>query len=121
MAGGRRNINRSGAKQHTVMTSEDSKPKYGDLIILLWFIGSYLQSIFMVRCAFCSFICRCSDTSGKSVTPKHMPMPVLPHDNNITFELIMFSYTAVAVFLQFLHLYRSVWWLPNSHTSQTMV
>lgn len=48
-------------------------------------------------------------------------MPALPHDSNIMFEIIMFVYTGTAVFLQFLHLYRSVWWLPNSNANHAMV
>lgn len=88
MAGGRRNLNRSGAKQHSSLSPDDSKPKALD--------------------------------NSKNTSPKHMPMPALPSDSNIMFEVMMFLYTAAAVFLQFLHLYRSVWWLPDSNSSQTM-
>ncbi|XP_022197457.1 transmembrane protein 39A [Nilaparvata lugens] len=50
------------------------------------------------------------------IAPKHIPMPTLPHDSSIVFEVIMFVYTVTATFLQFLHLYRSVWWLSQSYT-----
>lgn len=91
MAGGRRNINRSGSsKQHAFFNSDDSKNK-----------------------------CTPPENITK-VSPKHMPMPALPHDSNIMFEIIMFVYTGTAVFLQFLHLYRSVWWLPNSNANHAM-
>lgn len=59
--------------------------------------------------------------SSKVVTPRHIPLPVLPHDSSLTFEVIMFTFTAMATFLQFLHLYRSVWWLPQSYTRYSMV
>ncbi|KAK6640916.1 hypothetical protein RUM44_012614 [Polyplax serrata] len=58
--------------------------------------------------------------SCKVVTPKHIPIPHIPQESTIIFELYMFIFTTVASFLQFLHLYRSVWWLPQSYTRYTM-
>lgn len=59
--------------------------------------------------------------SSKVVTPRHIPLPTLPNDSSLMFEVIMFSFTAMTTFLQFLHLYRSVWWLPQSYTRHSMV
>lgn len=53
--------------------------------------------------------------------PKHFPFPSTPVDDDWFFELLMFCFTAVAAGLQFLHLYRSVWWLPHSYNNQAMV
>ncbi|XP_054270905.1 transmembrane protein 39A [Macrosteles quadrilineatus] len=97
MPGGRRNLSRSGSgrpPQPIFSTTDDlSKSKLG------------LQ---------------CEGVSSKVVSPKHIPLPVLPQDSGLMFEVIMCSYTAMATFLQFLHLYRSVWWLPQSYTRYSM-
>uniref|UniRef100_A0A1B6DBM3 Transmembrane protein 39A n=1 Tax=Clastoptera arizonana TaxID=38151 RepID=A0A1B6DBM3_9HEMI len=60
------------------------------------------------------------NVTTKVVSPKHVPVPSLPHDSNVMFEIIMFVFTTMATFLQFLNLYRSVWWLPHSYTSYSM-
>ncbi|XP_066993587.2 transmembrane protein 39A isoform X3 [Anabrus simplex] len=59
-------------------------------------------------------------TASRIVTPKHIPAPSIPQDGNITFEIMMFIFTGMTSFLQFLHLYRTVWWLPQSYTRYTM-
>ncbi|KAL0276157.1 UNVERIFIED_CONTAM: hypothetical protein PYX00_003785 [Menopon gallinae] len=69
---------------------------------------------------------RCSGNSAndsspsKLVSPKHIPIPNIPQESTIVFELYMFTFSVMASFLQFLHLYRSVWWLPQSYTRHTM-
>lgn len=59
--------------------------------------------------------------NSKVMSPKHIPIPHIPQESAIVFETYMFAFTTVASFLQFLHLYRSVWWLPQSYTRYTMV
>lgn len=53
--------------------------------------------------------------------PKHIPFPEMPQQSEIFNELVMFLYTSVAASMQFLHLYRTVWWLPDSHSSHALV
>lgn len=53
--------------------------------------------------------------------PKHIRFPDVPYSSELTNELMIFLYTMIATAMQFLHLYRTVWWLPDSNTSQTMV
>lgn len=53
--------------------------------------------------------------------PKHIPFPNTPTENNVLFEVMIFTFSLVAAGLQFLNLYRTVWWLPHSYTNQTMV
>lgn len=53
--------------------------------------------------------------------PKHFPFPNTPVDDDLFFEALMFCFTITAASLQFLHLYRSVWWLPHSYNNQAMV
>lgn len=53
--------------------------------------------------------------------PKHFPFPNTPVDDDLFFEALMFCFTITGTALQFLHLYRSVWWLPHSYTNQAMV
>ena len=47
--------------------------------------------------------------------------PELPLDGAMTFELIVFAYSMVAMMLQLLHLYRSVFWLPHSYNNNAVV
>lgn len=53
--------------------------------------------------------------------PKHIRFPDVPYSSELVNELMIFMYTMIATAMQFLHLYRTVWWLPDSNTSQTMV
>lgn len=53
--------------------------------------------------------------------PKHIRFPDVPYSSELVNELMIFLYTMIATAMQFLHLYRTVWWLPESNTSQTMV
>ncbi|KAK4883469.1 hypothetical protein RN001_006788 [Aquatica leii] len=53
-------------------------------------------------------------------SPKHFPFPITPMDSDLVFELIMFIYTTLAAGLQFLQLYRSVWWLPHSYNNNSV-
>ncbi|XP_047519639.1 transmembrane protein 39A [Pieris napi] len=53
-------------------------------------------------------------------TPKHIPFPYIPQDGELLFEIMTFTFLAVAAGLQFLNLYRTAWWLPTSYTTQAM-
>lgn len=55
------------------------------------------------------------------ITLKHFPFPNTPVENDLIFELLMFLYTSTAAALQFLQLYRSVWWLPHSFNIYAVV
>ncbi|CAH0385221.1 unnamed protein product [Bemisia tabaci] len=59
-------------------------------------------------------------SQGKLTAPKHIRLPKIVEDSALMFEIVMFVFTYAATFFQFLNLYRSVWWLPHSHTSYTM-
>ncbi|XP_041980230.1 transmembrane protein 39A [Aricia agestis] len=52
--------------------------------------------------------------------PKHIPFPYIPQDGVLLFEIMTFAFTVVATGLQLLNVYRTVWWLPNSLTSEAM-
>ncbi|CAG9858110.1 unnamed protein product [Phyllotreta striolata] len=52
--------------------------------------------------------------------PRHFPFPNTPVDNDLFFEGYMCFFAIATTALQFLHLYRSVWWLPNSYTRLAM-
>lgn len=53
--------------------------------------------------------------------PKHIRFPDVPYQSELLNELMIFTYTIIAAAMQFLHLYRTVWWLPESNTDQAMV
>jgi len=52
--------------------------------------------------------------------PAAVPIPDIPHDSSLTFEVIVFMYCMACLALQYLNLYRTVWWLPHSYTSQAL-
>uniref|UniRef100_T1IUB5 Transmembrane protein 39A n=1 Tax=Strigamia maritima TaxID=126957 RepID=T1IUB5_STRMM len=52
--------------------------------------------------------------------PKHIPIPDIPADSDLIFELIVFLYTLMALGLQYVNLYKTVWWLPHSHVKHAM-
>lgn len=52
--------------------------------------------------------------------PINYPLPSLPADGQVVFELIIFAYSMVAMLLQHLHLYRSVFWLPHSYNTEAV-
>lgn len=56
----------------------------------------------------------------KPPAPKHFPFPNVPIESNFIFEISMFAFTLICTCLQFMHLYRTVWWLPNSFTNQAV-
>lgn len=48
------------------------------------------------------------------VAPRHVQLPDIPVDNNVLFELLVFIYSALVLGLQYINLYKTVWWLPHS-------
>lgn len=60
--------------------------------------------------------------SNYPAQPKHIRFPDVPYSSELVNELMIFLYTMFATAMQFLHLYRTVFWLPESNTNgQTMV
>ncbi|KAG7209468.1 hypothetical protein KM043_015557 [Ampulex compressa] len=58
--------------------------------------------------------------SGKALAPKHVPIPMVPVDGQLTFEALSFGVSIVAACLQMLNLYRTVWWLPHSYNNYSV-
>ncbi|KOX73947.1 Transmembrane protein 39A [Melipona quadrifasciata] len=52
--------------------------------------------------------------------PKHVPIPVVPMDGHLTFEVLSLVVSIIAASLQMLNLYRTVWWLPHSYNNYSM-
>lgn len=62
------------------------------------------------------------ESSGSRVLSlKHVPMPTVPVDSQLTFEVMSLVVAMVAVCMQLLNLYRSTWWLPQSYNDYSMV
>ncbi|KAK6325696.1 hypothetical protein J4Q44_G00050380 [Coregonus suidteri] len=52
------------------------------------------------------------------ITPepvRHSRIPDLPLDSSLLFEFLLFLYLLVALFVQYINIYRTVWWYPYSH------
>lgn len=58
---------------------------------------------------------------GRSLAPKHIPIPAVPVDGQLSFEALSLVVSIIAACLQLLNLYRTVWWLPNSYNGYSMV
>ncbi|XP_077570173.1 transmembrane protein 39A [Stigmatopora nigra] len=51
------------------------------------------------------------------ITPepvRHSKIPALPLDSGLLFEFLLFLYLLVALFVQYINIYRTVWWYPYS-------
>jgi len=55
------------------------------------------------------------------VAPRHVQLPDIPVDNNVLFELLVFMYSALVLGLQYINLYKTVWWLPHSSAHYGLV
>ncbi|KAF7998313.1 hypothetical protein HCN44_009711 [Aphidius gifuensis] len=58
--------------------------------------------------------------NGRLLAPKHVPVPQIPVDGLLKFETISLIASIIAASTQFLNLYRTVWWLPNSYNNYAM-
>ncbi|XP_033098313.1 transmembrane protein 39A-like isoform X2 [Anneissia japonica] len=48
-----------------------------------------------------------------TITPiRHLDIPSLPTDGNLFFEAMMLVYLLMALFLQYVNIYKTIWWLP---------
>lgn len=53
--------------------------------------------------------------------PKHISISYSSSDNFLIYETVVLLYSLSAFLLQLLHLYRTVWWLPQSYENNAMV
>ena len=58
---------------------------------------------------------------GRTLAPKHVPIPTIPVDGQLMFEVMSLATSLVAASLQLLNLYKTVWWLPQSYNEYSMV
>ncbi|MFT7808649.1 transmembrane protein 39A-like [Arapaima gigas] len=52
------------------------------------------------------------------ITPepvRHSHIPSIPLENTLVFEFLLFLYLLVALFVQYINIYRTVWWYPYSN------
>ncbi|KAG2456589.1 TM39A protein, partial [Polypterus senegalus] len=66
-----------------------------------------------------------SNTVGLSAPPitalitpepvRHCRIPDLPLDGSLLFEFLFFIYLLVALFVQYINIYKTIWWYPYSH------
>ncbi|KAG8040370.1 hypothetical protein G9C98_000941 [Cotesia typhae] len=57
---------------------------------------------------------------NRLLAPKHVPIPTVPVDGQLTFEAISLGISVIAACLQLLNLYRTVWWLPQSYNDNSI-
>ncbi|XP_048769380.1 transmembrane protein 39A-like isoform X1 [Ostrea edulis] len=55
-----------------------------------------------------------------AVLPKHCHLPEIPSDPNMSFEAMLYFFGVIAMGLQYINLYRTVWWLPHSHANYAL-
>lgn len=52
------------------------------------------------------------------ITPgpvRHCQIPDLPVDGSLLFEFLFFIYLLVALLIQYINIYKTVWWYPYNH------
>jgi len=62
-----------------------------------------------------------SGAAAGVVGPRHVHLPEIPIDNTVFFELLVFIYSAMVLGLQYVNLYKTVWWLPHSSAHYGLV
>ncbi|XP_064473150.1 transmembrane protein 39A-like [Ornithodoros turicata] len=61
-----------------------------------------------------------SSSAPSSAMPKHIPLPEIPADGELAFELLSLLFCLVLHGSLYLNLYRTVWWLPHSHNDHAL-
>ncbi|XP_036332947.1 transmembrane protein 39A-A [Rhagoletis pomonella] len=52
--------------------------------------------------------------------PKHIPFPEFSGSSELINELVMFLFTTFASAMQFINIYRTLWWMPESYIKHTV-
>ena len=52
---------------------------------------------------------------------QHVLIPDIPRDGELFFEALMVVFVCTGLGLQYLNMYRTIWWLPHSYTLYAMV
>ncbi|XP_045195546.2 transmembrane protein 39A-like isoform X2 [Mercenaria mercenaria] len=55
-----------------------------------------------------------------AVLPKHAHIPEIPGDTNVSFEVMLYIFGFIVMCLQYINLYKTVWWLPHSHANYAL-
>ncbi|XP_052237907.1 transmembrane protein 39A-like isoform X2 [Dreissena polymorpha] len=55
-----------------------------------------------------------------AVLPRHSHIPDIECDLNISFEAMLYIFGVIAMCLQYINLYKTVWWLPHSHSTYAL-
>ena len=59
--------------------------------------------------------------SNNLTPPRHSHIPEIPMDGNLVFELMVLCNSILGLGLQYVNLYKTVWWLPYSHANYALV
>ena len=62
-----------------------------------------------------------SNVINSLTPPKHSHIPEIPMDGNFLFELMVLCNSVLGLGLQYVNLYKTVWWLPYSHANYALV
>ncbi|KAI0231476.1 Transmembrane protein 39A-A [Lamellibrachia satsuma] len=54
------------------------------------------------------------------IQPKHAHIPEIPTDSNVIFESMVFVFALICLCLQYVNVYKTVWWLPHSHSGYAL-
>lgn len=58
--------------------------------------------------------------ASMAVLPKHCHLPDIPSDSNLSFEAMVYVFGIIVMGIQYINLYKTVWWLPHSHSSYAL-
>jgi len=58
--------------------------------------------------------------SGLLPLPRHAHIPDIPQESNLLYEAVVFLFALISLGLQYINLYKTVWWLPHSHINYAL-
>ncbi|XP_054740387.1 transmembrane protein 39A [Anastrepha obliqua] len=67
-----------------------------------------------------SSACDGSNNADVAPMPKHIPFPEFSGSSEVINELVMFLFITFAAAMQFINIYRTLWWLPESNIKHTV-
>lgn len=84
-------------------------------------------------CTFLSFDHKCAlifpmlriftteEAANYSISPKHIAIPYLAVESELLFEVLVLLLFSICTLSQYINIYRTVWWLPQSHIDTMLV
>lgn len=120
---GRKNVSKSSLSSSTKTQQEESLRRLANWILKILCVSFSNRSSFSARLQnIGSAAAANAEPEHEIYLPRHAVFPELPPaQGELFFECTLFLYSVLAMFLQYLNLYKTMWWLPHSHVHHSLV